>query len=61
VLGDLDHGVVACKPEVHQRHHAVVLCQKDVVTEPSEVEHVGEAGKDLVAEKRIGAPFASGL
>jgi hypothetical protein len=52
VLGDLDHGVAAREPKIHQRHHAVVLRQEDVVAEPSEVEDVGQVGKDLVAEER---------
>jgi len=52
VLGDLDHGVAAREPEIHQRHHAVVLGQKDVVAEPSKVEDVGQVGKDLVAKER---------
>jgi hypothetical protein len=35
-----------------QRRHAVVLRQEDVVAEPSEVEDVGQVGKDIVAEER---------
>src|SRR5260370_23597690 len=52
VLGDLDHGVAARESEIHQRHHAVVVRKEDVVTEPSEVQDVGQVGKDLVAEER---------
>src|SRR5580700_4568000 len=52
VLGDLDHGVAAGEAEIHQRHHALVLRKEDVVAEPSEVEDVGEVGKDLVAKER---------
>src|SRR5882672_5811818 len=52
VLGDLDRGVAAGESEIHQRHHAVVLRQEDVVAEPSEVEDVREMGKDLVAKER---------
>ena len=52
MLGDLDHGVAAREAEIHQRHHAIVLRQEDVVAEPPEVEDVGQVGKDLVAEER---------
>src|SRR5580700_8813892 len=52
VLGDLDHGVAAGESEIHQRHHALVLGKEDVVAEPSEVEDVGQVGKDLVAKER---------
>jgi hypothetical protein len=55
VLGDLDHGVAAGESEIHQRHHALVLGKEDVVAEPSEVQDVGQAGKDLVAKERRAA------
>jgi hypothetical protein len=47
VLGDLDHGVAAREAEIHQRHHAVVFRQEDVVAEPSEVEDIGQVRKDF--------------
>src|SRR5258707_2994854 len=51
VLGDLDGGVAAGEAEIHQRHHALVLGNENVVAEPPEVEDAWQIGQHLIAEE----------
>ena len=51
VLGDLDYGVAAGEAEIHQRHHALVFSNENVVAEPPEVEDARQTGQHLIAEE----------
>jgi len=47
----LIHRVAPRDAEVYERHHAVAFRNETVVTEPPEVENIGEIGQHLVAEE----------